>query len=76
MFAVLNMETGDFYSKSPILKREAEGKGQCWNNTSVLPNFAYPFARYKDALRCSQKLSDRTGCICAVLWLEVNGAGR
>jgi hypothetical protein len=76
MFAVFNMETGDFYSESPVLKAEAKRNGQRWNNTSILPVFACRYARFKDALRRSQRLSERTGCVCAVLWLEVNGAGR
>ena len=76
MFAVLNIETGDFYSESPALKNEAKRNGQCWNSTSILPAFARRYVRFKDALHRSQKLSDRTGCICAVLWLEMNGVER
>jgi len=69
MYAVLNIITGDFYSESPLLKREAQKLGTEWNKTSFLPSFAKPFARYKDALRASQQLSDKTDCICAVVVL-------
>lgn len=67
MFAILNIDTGDFYSESPELKKEMKRTGQSWNNTSLLPCFARRFDRFKDALRQSQKFSDRTGCICAVV---------
>lgn len=70
MFVVLNVETGDFYSESPILKKEAKRAGLTWNNASLLPAFARPFKRHMDALRRSQKLSDQTGCVCAVVTLE------
>lgn len=70
MFAVLNVETGDFYSESPALKKEAKRAGLTWNNTSILPAFARPFNRYMDALRRSQRLSNQTGCVCAVVTLE------
>lgn len=70
MFAVLNIETGDFYSESPILKNEAKHAGMPWNYRSILPCFARRYTRYRDALRQSQKLSDLTGCVCAVLAME------
>ena len=70
MFAVLNVETGDFYSESPTLKNEAKRTGRRWDYTSILPCFARPYARNKDALRRSQKLSNQTGCVCAVVALE------
>lgn len=70
MFAVLNVETGDFYSESPALRNEAKRAGRRWDYTSILPAFARPFMRHKDALRRSQKLSDQTGCICAVVPLK------
>ena len=65
-FAVLNLETGDFYSESPALKNEAKRIGKRWDNTSILPCFARPFKRHWDAL----KLSNQTGCVCAVVPLE------
>ncbi|MDZ4201458.1 MAG: hypothetical protein U1C96_04830 [Gallionella sp.] len=70
MFAVLNVETGDFYSESPALKNEAKRAGKRWDNTSLLPTFAFPFKRPIDALRRSQQLSNQTGCMCAVVSLE------
>lgn len=48
MFAVQNIETGDFYSESPTLKTEVKHAGMLWNNTSILPCFARPYTRYKD----------------------------
>ncbi len=69
MFAVLNVETGDFYSESPALQKEAKRAGMPWNNRSILPRFARPYVRYNDALRRSQHLSDVTQCICAVVWI-------
>lgn len=69
MFVVLNVETGDFYSESPALRNEAKRTGRRWDNTSILPNFARPYKRHRDALRRSQKLSNQTGCICAVATL-------
>jgi hypothetical protein len=70
MFAVLNVDTGDFYSESPALKKEAIRTGSRWNNTSVLPAFACRFTRYQDALRRSQKLSNKTHGVCAVVILK------
>ncbi len=70
MFAILNIETGDFYSESPALKNEAKRSGRRWNHASILPAFARRFNRYRDALRLSQKVSDQTGCICAVVPME------
>lgn len=70
MFAVLNVDTGDFYSESPELKKEAKHAGSSWSNTSLLPAFARRFALYKDALRRSQRLSNKTGCVCAVITLR------
>lgn len=67
MFAILNVETGDFYSESPALKNEARRTGRRWGGSSILPDFARRYTRYKDALHRSQKLSDQTGCVCAVL---------
>ena len=68
-FAILNIETGDFYSESPTLKNEVKRAGMLWNNTSIITAFARRYVRYKDALRRSQKLSNRTGCTCAVVAL-------
>ena len=76
MFAVLNLETGDFYSESPALKKEAKRAGMPWNNTSILPCFARPYTRHRDALRRSQKLSNRTGCVCAVVPVVLQVARR
>lgn len=73
MYAVQNITTGYFYSESLILQKEAKHAGLCWDNASLLPCFARPYARYQDALRRSRQLSDRTGCICAVLWVGFNG---
>lgn len=70
MFAVLNVETGDFYSESPALRNEAKRTGRRWDHTSLLPTFARPYKRFQDALRRSQKVSDQTGCICAVVPME------
>lgn len=70
MFAVLNIETGDFYSESPALKKEAKRAGKRWNNASVLPCFARRYEHHKDALRRSQKVSDKTDCVCAVVTLR------
>lgn len=67
MFAILNVDTGDFYSESPALENEAKRAGRRWDSTSILPAFARRYTHYKDALRRSQKLSDQTGCVCAVL---------
>lgn len=67
MFAILNVDTGDFYSESPALKNEAKRAGRRWDSSSILPAFARRYTHYKDALRRSQKLSDQTGCVCAVL---------
>lgn len=67
MFAVLNVTQGYFYSESPILKNEAKHAGMRWDNTSILPSFARRYARYRDALRRSLKLSNATGCICDVV---------
>src|SRR5690242_10353969 len=51
MFAVFDMETGDFCSESPVLTAEAKrngqratGNGQRWNNTGILPVFACRYA--------------------------------
>lgn len=67
MFAILNVDTGDFYSESPALKNETKRNGGRWNNTSLLPSFARRYARFTDALRRSQKLSNQTGSVCAVV---------
>lgn len=69
-FAILNIETGDFYSESPTLKNEAKLTGRHWNYASVIPLFARRYARYIDALRRSQKLSNQSGCVCAVVALR------
>ena len=76
MYAVLNIETGDFYSESPTLKKEVKSTGRRWDNSSILPCFARPYARFRDALRRSQKFSDCTGCMCAVVPLETPGVGK
>lgn len=67
MFAVLNIENGDFYSESPTLRNEVKRAGMRWDNTSMLPCFARPYARFRDALRRSQKLSEITGRKCIVV---------
>ncbi|MBI5431164.1 MAG: hypothetical protein HY938_12025 [Nitrosomonadales bacterium] len=74
MFAVFNVETGDFYSESPALKNEAKRTGMRWNNASILPCFARPYSRYREALKRSQRLSNATRCICAVVTLGEGGA--
>jgi len=68
-FAILNIETGTFYSESLILKKEAEATGQHWGFFCVIPLFARRYARHIDALRRSQKLSNKSGCVCAVVAL-------
>ena len=68
-FAILNVDTGDFYSESPTLKSEAKRTGRPWDNASVLPSFARRYARIHDALRRSQQLSNRTGSVCTVVAL-------
>lgn len=73
-FAVLNVDTGDFYSESPALRNEAKLAGIRWNNTSAIPAFARRFARFQDALSRSQKLSDHTDCVCAVVAINEVGA--
>ncbi len=67
MFAILNINTGDLYSESPILKKEAKSTGRPWDNTCILPCFARRYTRFKDALRRSQKLSDQTGNVFDVV---------
>lgn len=67
MFAILNVDTGDFYSESPALKNEAKHAGKRWGNSSVIPAFARRYARFTDALRRSQKLSNQTGSVYAVV---------
>lgn len=74
MFAVLNIETGDFYSGSPALKNEAKRTGIRWDNTSILPCFARSYSRYREALKRSQQLSNATHCICAVVTIGEGGA--
>lgn len=69
-FAILNVETGDFYSESPVLKNEAKRAGLTWNHTSILPAFARRYACIKDAIRRSQQLSDQTDSVCAVVDLR------
>lgn len=66
-FAILNVETGDFYSESPALKNEAKRTGRSWDNTSILPTFARRYARFKEAIRRSQQVSNNTGRVCAVV---------
>jgi hypothetical protein len=69
-FAILNVDTGNFYSESPALKNEAKRIGGRWGNSSILPTFARRYARHIDAIRRSQKLSNQTGCVCAVVALS------
>lgn len=69
-FAILNIETGDFYSESTALKNEAKRTGRGWDNASILPAFARRYARHHEALRRSQRLSNRTGCVCAVVTIN------
>lgn len=66
-FAILNVETGDFYSESPTLKNEAKRTGRRWDNTSILPTFARRYSLFKDAIRRSQQLSNKSGCVCEVV---------
>jgi len=61
MFAVFNLETGDFYSESPALQNEAQLTGSIWNNTSLLPSFARRYMSFKEAVRRAQKLFNKTG---------------
>ena len=67
MFAVLNVTQGYFYSESPALRNEAKRTGRRWDSSSIIPTFARRYARYMDALRRSQQLSDHTGCVCGVV---------
>lgn len=67
IFVIINVDTGDLYSESPILKKEAKSTGRSWGSTCILPRFARRYKRFKDALRRSQKLSDCTGCVFAVV---------
>lgn len=60
MFAVLNVDTGDFYSESPALKNEAKRAGRRWDNTSILavlraPLFALPrsIEAFPAAIQCN-----------------------
>jgi hypothetical protein len=69
MFAVLNVDSDYFYSESPVLKNEAKRLGLRWDNRSLLPRFARRYMRHKDALHRSQKISNLTGCVCAVMAL-------
>lgn len=66
-FAILNVETGDFYSESPALKNEAKRAGRRWDNTSILPTFARRYTRFTEAIRRSNQLSSKTGCVCEVV---------
>lgn len=66
-FAILNVETCDFYSESPTLKNEAKRTGRRWDNTSELPTFARRYACFKDAARRSQQLFNKTGCVREVV---------
>lgn len=70
MYAVQNITTGYFYSESPALKKEAKRAGMPWDNCSILPCFALPYPRYRDALKRSQRLSDATHCVCAVVMIK------
>lgn len=69
-FAILNVETGDFYSESPTLRNESKRAGRPWNNTSILSAFARRYSSPRDAIRRSQQLSNRTGCVCGVIALN------
>jgi hypothetical protein len=66
-FAILNVETGDFYSESPALRKEFKRAGIPWINGSILPAFARRYTRFKAAIRRSQQVSNKTGCICEVV---------
>lgn len=66
-FAILNVDTGYFYSESPALKKEAKSAKIRWDYSSILPTFARRYARFKDAMRRSQQLSNKTGCVCEVV---------
>ena len=60
-FIVMDFESGDFYSESPALKREAKHAGRYWDNTSILPQFAYRFTSFKEAIRRAQRLINKVG---------------
>lgn len=64
---IQNIDTGDFYSESPVLEDEARRTGRKWKNNSILPCFAKRYARRKDALRRSRELSEQTGCMFDVI---------
>lgn len=66
-FAILNVDTGYFYSESPILKKEAKRAGIRWDCSSILPTFARRYIRFTEAIRRSQQLSNKTGCVCEVV---------
>jgi len=66
-FAVLNVDQGYFYSESPILRKEAKRARIRWDYSSLLPTFARRYARFSEATRRSQQLSNKTGCICEVV---------
>jgi hypothetical protein len=61
MFAVLNVDTGDFYSESPALQNESQCARKCWDNTSLLPAFARRYTSFKEAVRRAQRLINKTG---------------
>lgn len=60
-FIVMDFVSGDFYSESPILKRQARSSGRCWHNTSIVPKFAYRFTSFKEAVRRAQRLINKVG---------------
>lgn len=60
-FIVMDIASGDFYSESPTLKRQAKSAGRCWNSTSVLPQFAHRFISFKEAVRRAQRLINKAG---------------
>ena len=66
-FAILNVDKGNFYSESPTLKNEARRIGKRWDNTSILPTFARRYTRFTEAIRRSQQLSNKSGCVCEVV---------
>jgi hypothetical protein len=68
-FVIFNIDTEYFYSESPIIKRAAKHAGIRWDRSCIRLTFARRFTCHKDAVRRSQKLSDLTGCVCAVMAL-------
>jgi hypothetical protein len=60
-FIVMDFESGDFYSESPVLKRQARQAGRYWYNTSPLAKFAFRFTSFREAVRRAQRLVNKIG---------------